>query len=148
MHNKEIIVKNSGIVQLQFFKDYPDGDLFIASQKNIGFEIKRVYFINNFANRTAIRGQHAHKKLHQVIFCINGSFTLCLDDGLKKQTIVLDAPLYGVILGPELWHEMTAFSKDCVILVFASDYYEENDYVRTYDEFIKSIKGKHYDSIC
>ncbi len=137
-----IFVKNSSIIHLQFFKDYPDGDLFIAeSQKTINFEIKRIYFINNLANPQAIRGKHAHKKLNQVIFCINGSFTLYLDDGTKKQEIVLNNPAQGILLGSKLWHEMTNFSKDCVILVLAGDYYDAGDYIRNYEDFIKYINN-------
>jgi len=139
-----IKVKNSGVVDLQFYKDYPDGDLYIAEgKKNLPFEIKRVYFINKLENNEALRGKHAHKKLNQVIFCINGSFDLELDDGTVKQNFVMCEPNKGIILGPELWHEMKNFSKDCVILVFADDYYNESDYIRNYDDFIKYLKNEN-----
>jgi len=137
----KIKVKNSGIVKLQFFDDYPDGALYIAeARKSVPFDIKRIYYINNLANPKAIRGKHAHKKLEQWIFCINGRFTLKLDDGTRKQKIVLDDPSCGIRLGPKLWHTMTDFSKDCVILVLANDYFDEDDYIRDYDEFLKYIK--------
>lgn len=133
-------IKNSGIVQLQFFRDPPDGDLFIAeAQKNIPFDIKRIYFINNLDNPQAIRGKHAHKKLWQVIFCINGSFELYLDDGVRQEKVTMDNPAQGIILGPELWHTMSGFSKECVILVLASEHYDEEDYIRNYDEFLAYI---------
>ena len=135
---KEIRVKNSGIVQLQFLNDYPDGNLVIAeSGRNLPFEIKRVYFIKNLANAKAVRGKHAHKKLHQVIFCINGSFILNLDDGMVKQRILMDEPTLGIRLGPKLWHTMSHFSKDCVILVLANELFDERDYIRDYDEFLR-----------
>lgn len=136
----KIKVKNSGIVKMQFYNDFPDGNLVIAeSLKSVPFEIKRIYFVNSLHNQDAIRGKHAHKKLEQYIFCVNGKFTLNLDDGTIKQKIRLDSPYYGARLGPELWHTMTEFSQDCVILVFASDYYNESDYIRNYDEFLKYI---------
>ena len=138
---KKIKVKNSGIIKLQFFNDFPDGNLVIGeAKKNVPFEIKRVYFINNLFNPKAIRGKHAHKRLKQIIFCLNGSFTLSLDDGTNKQKLIMNNPYYGVRLGPKLWHTMTKFSSDCVILVIANDYFKESDYIRNYDKFLKYIK--------
>ncbi len=137
----KVETENSGIVELQAFKDPPDGDLFIGEAlKNIPFEIRRLYFINNLGNRDAIRGKHAHKQLEQAIFCINGSFTLYLDDGFNKQKVILDNPSIGILMKPLLWHEMTNFSKDCVILVLANDFYEEVDYIRDYETFIETVK--------
>jgi hypothetical protein len=129
-------VRNSGIVRLDRVRDYPDGDLFIAeAQKEIPFAIRRVYFINNLANAKAIRGKHAHRTLEQVIFCINGSFVLQLDDGATKQRLTLSDPSIGIRLRPLVWHTMSGFSKDCVILVLASARFAEKDYIRDYAEF-------------
>lgn len=140
---KKIKVKNSGIINLQFYNDFPDGNLVIGeAKKNIPFNIKRVYFINDLFNKKSTRGKHAHKKLQQVIFCINGHFSLNLDDGKNIQKILMNEAHKGVLLGPRLWHTMTKFSKDCVILVFASDYYKESDYIRNYDDFIKYVNKK------
>lgn len=140
MEEPNIIVKNSGTIKLSFFDDFPDGNLTIAEgNKNIPFDIKRVYFINNLFNKKSVRGKHAHQKLEQVIFCINGRFTLDLDDGINKQSITLDDSHFGIRLGKMLWHEMKDFSNDCVILVFASDYYDEKDYIRDYGEFLKLV---------
>jgi dTDP-4-dehydrorhamnose 3,5-epimerase-like enzyme len=133
---QELRVKNSGFIDLSCFKDLPDGNLFIAEAgKQIPFEIKRVYFINTLANPKAIRGKHAHRKLEQAIFCINGSFTLHLDDGTTKQRVVLKDSSRGVHLGRMLWHTMSSFSYDCVILVLASDHFNERDYIRSYEGF-------------
>jgi len=141
---QEIKVKNSGIIKLQYHDDYPDGILTIGeSQKSVPFEIKRVYYINNLYNPNAIRGKHAHKKLEQIIFCVNGAFLLHLDDGNTKQDILINDPYIGIRLGPFLWHTMSNFSKDCVILVFANDYYDENDYIRNYEDFLKYVNQKN-----
>lgn len=135
-----IKVKNSGIINLNFYDDFPDGNLVIGEAlKTIPFAIKRIYFINNLFNKNAERGKHAHKKLEQIIFCINGSFKLNLDDGKTRQSFLMDSPYYGVRLGTMLWHTMTNFSKDCVILVLAADYYKEKDYIRNYEEFKKNV---------
>lgn len=131
-------VRNSGLIPLQFFKDLPDGNLFIAEAgRQVPFDIKRVYFINTLANPKAVRGHHAHRTLEQAIFCISGSFTLNLDDGVVKQRLLVNDPSCGVRLGPMLWHTMSSFSYDCVILVLASDRFDEADYIRDYDEFLR-----------
>ena len=141
MKNPKIKVKNSGIIKLQFFDDFPDGNLVIGeARRNVPFDIKRVYYINNLFNKKSARGQHAHKKLEQIIFCVNGSFVLKLDDGAVKQKIVMDNPYWGVRLGPMLWHSMENFSSDCVILVLADGYFAEKDYIRDYSDFIKMAK--------
>ena len=137
-----IRVARSGFVRLRSFNDLPDGNLFIAeAQREIPFKIKRVYFINSLANPQAIRGRHAHRRLEQVIFCVSGSFRLHLDDGRKKQRVRLHDPAIGIRLGPFLWHTMSGFSYDCVILVFAAEWFETSDYIRDYAEFLREVKA-------
>ena len=139
----EILVARSGYVDLPCFDDAPDGHLVIGEgNRNIPFEIKRVYYINQLGNPTAIRGKHAHRELEQVIFAVNGSFVLHLDDGTSTQEILMNKPEEGVFLGKMLWHEMTGFSADCCLLVVASEYYSEVDYIRKYDQFVKCLRGE------
>lgn len=136
----QLRVRHSGLLNLSFVKDSPDGNLFIAeAQRHIPFAIERVYFINNLANRAAVRGKHAHRELAQAIFCINGSFRLHLDDGRAQQSLLLNDPARGILLEPMLWHTMTGFSYDCVILVFASAPFDESDYLRDYAEFQRLV---------
>ncbi|HBE03893.1 MAG: fatty-acid oxidation protein subunit alpha [Spirochaetes bacterium GWF1_41_5] len=131
-----LLVKNSGYVFLKKVCDQNDGTLIIAeAQKDIPFDLKRVYYINNLKNFISVRGCHAHKTLRQVIFCIAGSFTLTLDDGATRQKILMNHDNAGIILGQMLWHEMSEFASGTVLLVFASDYYDEADYIRNYEEF-------------
>jgi len=137
-----IIVHNSGYVELRKIIDERDGALCIMEGKrDIPFDIKRIYYINNLEQVTSIRGKHAHKTLSQVIFCINGSFMLTLDDGKNKQDILMWRDNLGVILGPGLWHTMHSFSSGCVLLVAASDYFSADDYIRNYDEFLNFIRA-------
>lgn len=137
---QKIKVKNSGIIKLFAQKDSRRGNLFVASaMKNIPFRIKRAYFINNLEHISVARGGHAHKKLTQAIFCANGSFVLSLDDGKRKQKILMNKSESGIILGPKLWVTMGKFSKNCVILILSNSYYKEKDYIRNYDDFIKFI---------
>ncbi len=131
---EKISVKNSGIIRL----DQPADNLFVGETcKQIPFDIKRFYVIDK---PRGVRGNHAHKKLEQYIFCLRGQFDLELDDGEKSQTISMNDPSTGIRLGTGLWHSMKNFSNDCLILVVASGYYDEADYIRDYDEFKKSIR--------
>ncbi|MFA6295380.1 MAG: FdtA/QdtA family cupin domain-containing protein [Candidatus Paceibacterota bacterium] len=138
---QKIKVKNCNIIKIQSFDDFPDGQIYIGeSGKDVPIDIKRFYFINNLFNKNAVRGKHAHRKLEQYIFCINGQFVLNLDDGKTKQSITMNDPTIGIKLGPMLWHTMSKFSKDCLILVLANDFYDESDYIRKYDEFLSCLK--------
>lgn len=146
MKDSDINVKHSGFITLKRVVDERDGVLSIMeAQKDIPFDIKRVYYINHLDNQQSVRGKHAHKTLQQVIFCINGSFKLALDDGTNKQEIHMWKDNVGVVIGTGLWHEMHSFSSGCVLLVVASDYYDESDYIRDYEEFMK-LYGNDYEN--
>lgn len=108
----------------------------IDSSSGLPFEMKRIYFIHGTKQNTS-RGQHAHKKLHQVAFCISGSCVMILDDGKNQEEVILNSPNEGINIPPLLWHEMINFTSDCILLVLADDYYDENDYIRDYKEFQK-----------
>ena len=106
----------------------------LEQNKNIPFEIKRVYYI--FGNKENIRrGFHAHKKLKQVAICLSGSCRFLLDDGDYKSEVLLDNPSKGLLIEDMTWREMFDFSEDCVLVVIASELYDESDYIRDYDEF-------------
>ncbi|MDF3819121.1 FdtA/QdtA family cupin domain-containing protein [Leptospira sp. 96542] len=141
MKNFEITVENSGVVELTKIKDEKDGNLIIANaMSEIPFDIKRIYYINQLENAVSIRGKHAHKACKQVIFCVSGSFLLGLDDGKRQQKILMNQDNIGIYLGPMLWHTMEDFSAGCILLVIASEYYDESDYIRDYDLFLKLAK--------
>ena len=107
----------------------------LEAQRSIPFEIKRVYYI--FGTQPGVvRGLHAHKELEQVAVCINGTCKFLMDDGRHRWTVSLDRPDRGLFIGPIVWHEMSEFSPDCVLMVLASDRYDERDYIRDYDEFL------------
>jgi len=111
----------------------------VEANKEVPFEIKRVYYIYDLNDCDVLRGKHAHKETEQAIFCLKGSFVLGLDDGENKEKITVDKPNEGIYLGTKLWHDMSDFSDDCVMLVLASDYYREEDYLREYSEFLQYI---------
>ena len=143
MRMPDILVPNSGYIYLRRIEDDRDGVLCIAEAlRDLPFEIKRFYFITNLENALSVRGKHAHRSLWQAIFCVSGSFVLGLDDGTTRQDIAMWQNHIGVLLGPGLWHTMHSFSSGCVLLVAASDYYDEADYIRDYDAFIEFAKVK------
>ncbi len=111
----------------------------LESFKNIPFEIKRVYYIFNTCKELA-RGRHAHKNLKQVLICISGRCKIKLDDGKQQETIELNQKNKGLLIGEMIWREMFDFSNDCVLLVLASEYYDEEEYIRDYNEFKWAIK--------
>jgi dTDP-4-dehydrorhamnose 3,5-epimerase-like enzyme len=137
------MVKNSKTIILPQIVDGIDGTISVAEYRyHIPFAIKRVYYIYGLINPDAIRGKHAHKNLEQVLFCINGTCEISLDDGEKSQAVVLNKPNVGLYLGKELWVTMKEFSDNCILLVLASDIYEEDDYIRDYDEFIRYVNRR------
>lgn len=127
------------------FKSFGDerGQLVaLENNKEIPFEIKRIYYI--FGNVLNLRrGFHAHKRLKQVLICVNGSCTIHVDDGNETNEILLDNPTKGLLIDSTIWREMYNFSKDAVLLVLASEKYSSDDYLRDYDEFLKYIGGKN-----
>ncbi|HIF9267926.1 TPA: sugar 3,4-ketoisomerase [Photobacterium damselae] len=102
---------------------------------NIPFEIRRVYYIFDTKENIS-RGFHAHKDLQQVAICVKGSCRFILDNGILRQSVILDKPNVGLYIDSMKWREMHDFSDDCVLMVLASHEYDESDYIRNYDDFI------------
>mgnify|MGYP000232894075 FL=1 len=109
----------------------------LEANKQIPFDIKRVYYIYGTEKNVA-RGFHAHKQLQQVAVCVAGKCRMILDDGKNREDMWLDSPAKGLLIEDMVWREMHDFSEDCVLLVLASEHYDEADYIRDYDEFIGS----------
>lgn len=107
----------------------------LEAMKNIPFEIKRVYYLTGTKPEVP-RGFHAHKELEQIAVCVSGKCLMIMDDGVNKEEVWLDAPNKAIFIGKMVWHEMHHFSPDCVLLVIASDHYDESDYIRVYSDFI------------
>lgn len=109
--------------------------------KEIPFAIRRVYYMYDTAGGVR-RGGHSHRALEQILICIHGHCCVLLDDGREKETILLDKPYEGIYVGPDTWREMYDFSSDAVLLVLASQIYDENDYIRDYEKFMESVRNK------
>ena len=113
----------------------------LEANKSVPFEIKRVYYI--FGTKEGVsRGFHAHRNLKQVAVCVTGSCRFVLDNGKQREEVLLDSSTEGLIIEDLTWREMHDFSPDCVLLVLASEYFDENDYIRDYNEFLKVVNGE------
>ena len=135
--------KKPGLVQWIDFPALGDerGSLVaLEGNKTVPFEIRRVYYL--FGNRPGVsRGFHAHKALKQVAICVTGKCKMILDNGTEKADVWLDSPTKGIYISDMIWREMHEFSPDCVLLVLASEHYDEADYIRNYHDFVKRLKS-------
>lgn len=129
------------IIELPKITD-PRGNLTVAEgTKNIPFGIKRVYWVYDVP-AGGCRGGHAHKKLKQVLVALSGSFHVTLDNGTERKTVLLNHPYQGLVIDTDTWRTLDDFSSGAVCMVLASEFYEEEDYIYDYDEFIDYINSK------
>ena len=121
------------------FKDITDkyGHLTpIEGKVDIPFDVKRIYYITN-VEQGVTRGFHSHRKLHQVLICLNGSIKIRTKNPNEEEVVELNNPSVGLYIGPYVWREMFDFTEGSVLLVLASEYYDENDYIRNYDFYLE-----------
>lgn len=111
----------------------------IEELTDVPFDIKRVYYLTRVPENTS-RGYHSHKKLEQVLICLNGNIKIKVSDGKTEDVVVLSDPAEGLYIGPMIWREMFDFSPGSVLLVLASEHYDESDYIRDYDEYLRCVQ--------
>jgi len=128
------------IIELPKINDKRGNLTFIEGNKHIPFDIKRVYYLYDVPGGES-RGGHAHKRLQQFIIAASGSFDVILDDGFERKRFHLNRSYYGLYVCPMIWRELNNFSSGSVCLVLASEHYDEQDYIRDYEMFIKMVKG-------
>ena len=132
------MIGNCRIINLPKISD-PRGNLtFVEAGHHIPFEIRRVYYLYDVPGGSE-RGGHAHKALHQLIIAMSGSFDIHLDDGYSKRTVHMNRSYYGLSVCPMIWREIDNFSSGAVCMVLASEYYDELDYYRDYNEFVTEV---------
>lgn len=118
----------------------PRGNLsFIEEKRHIPFEIKRAYYLYDVPTGAA-RGGHAHHKMEAVIIALSGSFEVKIDDGFKRESVLLNRPYCGLYLSPRVWREIENFSSNSIALILASTFYDESDYIRPYKVFKKMVR--------
>jgi dTDP-4-dehydrorhamnose 3,5-epimerase-like enzyme len=112
----------------------------IEGRDDVPFDIKRVFYIYGTQKKTS-RGNHSHYETKQYMIAVNGSCKVTLDNGKTKQTFDLDEPNKGLFQDALIWGVMHDFSDDCVLLVFANDYYKLEDYITNYSKFLEAVNG-------
>ncbi len=126
------------LMSLHILGDSRGSLIALEENYNIPFAIKRVYYIFD-TKKDVQRGFHAHIDLKQLAICVKGECTFILDDGKHREEIRLDSASKGLLIEGLIWREMHNFSPDCVLLVLASEHYNEDDYIREYDKFLEIL---------
>lgn len=127
------------IIELPRMNDHRGNLTFIESGRHIPFEIKRAYYLYDVPGG-ATRAGHGHKELHQLMIAMSGSFDITLDDGYQKKVINLNRSYIGLYIPPMMWRDLDNFSSGAVCMVLASAFYDEQDYFRNYDDFLRAAR--------
>lgn len=125
-------------IQFQIHGDDRGQLIALEEAKEIPFDIKRVYYMYDTGEGVR-RGFHAHKCLEQILICVHGSCKIHLDNGTETAEVDLDKPFEGLYIANNMWREMYDFSPDAVLMVLASELYDEKDYIRDYQQFLEFI---------
>lgn len=133
-------IKECVLIDIPSIEDIRGTLAVVEGDKNNLFEIKRVYYLYDVPSN-ASRAGHSHKSLRQIYIAISGSLDISLDDGKDRRTITLNKPNQGLFLAPGVWRDINNFSSNSCLLVLASDHYNESDYIRSYDDFVKEATG-------
>jgi dTDP-4-dehydrorhamnose 3,5-epimerase-like enzyme len=127
------------LIELPKIQDQRGNLTFIEAGRHVPFDFKRAYFLYDVPGGST-RGGHAHKALHQLIIAISGSFDITLTDGKNSRRFHLNRSYFGLCVPPMIWRDMDNFSSGSVALVLASDYFDETDYYREYNDYLKAQK--------
>ena len=136
-HIKRPSVYDCAVIDLPKY-EFEEGNLtWVERNKNVPFDIKRAFYLYDIPGGEA-RGAHAHKHCHQFLIAVSGAFEVALDDGVNKRIVTLNCPFCGLHVPPGIWAAEQEFSSGSVCLVLASEAYEEDDYIRKYEEFVEN----------
>ena len=138
VRRKDLALKDCRLIDLPRINDARGNLTFIESQRHVPFEIKRVYYLYDVPGG-AERAGHAHKTLHQFLIAMSGSFDVRVEDGNNDAKFHLNRSYYGLYIPPKVWREIDNFSSGSVCMALASDYFDEDDYYRDHDEFVRAV---------
>lgn len=136
---KKTTVYDCSVIELPKISNRQGNITPIHERENIPFKIERVFYLYDIPGGED-RGAHAHKECHQFLIAASGSFEIVLDDGKNKRTVVLNRPYFGLHIPPGIWAAEQGFSSGSICLVLASHKYDEKDYIRDYEEYLKYKK--------
>ncbi|MCE8040561.1 FdtA/QdtA family cupin domain-containing protein [Halomonas daqingensis] len=127
-------------INFQSHEDYRGQlvSLEIGRERTVPFDVKRVYYIHKTGPDVS-RGFHAHKNLKQIVTCVAGNCRMVLDNGKSRQSVKINDPTKGLLIESMVWREMHDFSNDCILIILASDHYDESDYIRDYHQFVEQV---------
>ncbi|HVY19586.1 MAG TPA: FdtA/QdtA family cupin domain-containing protein [Bauldia sp.] len=128
------------MLQFQVRGDWRGNLVAVEASQTIPFGIERVYYIYG-TKQDVRRGAHAHRALQQVLIAVSGQCRVLLEDGRQSRQVLLDSPDQGLFVGPGIWRELFDFSADAVVLVLASQHYDEADYIRDHQAFLRWVSG-------
>ena len=136
-------VNDCHIIELDRHHSQRKGDICVVENRNIiPFDINRIYYLYDVPGGVN-RGGHAHKALYQFIVAVSGCFTVILDDGVNRQSFVLNRPYKGLLVVPGIWRTLEDFSSGSVCMVLASEHYDEGDYIRNYNDYLMYRQKSH-----
>jgi UDP-2-acetamido-3-amino-2,3-dideoxy-glucuronate N-acetyltransferase len=133
------VVPGVTLYRLPLINDMRGNLSFAEHSQYLPFLPKRYFIVFDVPSKE-VRGEHAHKKLHQFLVCIKGSCSVVVDDSVNRQEFLIDSPNIGLHIAPMVWSIQYKYSPDAVLLVLASDVYDPDDYIRDYDEFLQKVK--------
>ena len=139
---RELRVNGARLQRMPLVTDMRGALSFAEIEQHIPFAPQRYFLIFDVPSRE-VRGEHAHKTLHQFLVCVKGSVSVALDDGKRRDEILLDSATVGLHIPPMVWGVQYKYSADAILLVLASDVYAADDYIRDYDEFLRLAKGQN-----
>ncbi|MFN6525429.1 FdtA/QdtA family cupin domain-containing protein [Nostoc sp. ChiSLP03a] len=134
-------VSRCKLIELPKIQDSRGNLTFVESDKHIPFDIKRVFYLYDVPGGSN-RAGHALNKCHQFLIAMSGSFDVTIYDGFQKNNYHLNRSYYGLYISPLTWREIDNFSSGAVCMALASELYDESDYYRHYEEFIKAVRNK------
>lgn len=135
---KKTSVYDCSVIELPKIKNRAGNITPITNSENIPFDVKRIFYIYDIPGGED-RGAHAHKECHQFLVAASGSFEIEMNDGVNKRTVTLNRPYYGLHVPPGIWAAEKGFSSGAVCLVLTSHKYDEEDYLRKYEDYLKFI---------
>lgn len=143
---KKSNVFNCSVIELDKHHHEKGNISVVENEKEVPFDVNRIYYLYDIPGGEE-RGAHAHKALKQLIIAASGSFDIILDDGNVKRSVTLNRPYIGLLVVPGIWRELINFSSGAICMVLASHKYDESDYIRNYEEFLKYKKNDKNSSV-